>query len=292
MRIAIAAIASCVLAASAFGQTDTPFRLRLLVPAYFYPAGEGLKEWEKLFAAHDPAKGIEIVPIFNLDSGVPGETANEEYRKIVERAAAKKMHLLAYVSSKYGKAPIATVKQNIADYWKHYPELGGFFIDEQSSQAKDVPYYAEIREYTMTLTEWKETDDAPGRPRLVGNPGVPCAREYLSKDRKRIMDVAVVFESEDSGSTKDRVAAFKTFTNPAWAKSFAPERFAALVYDCDILRHMKRAKEQKIGWFYVTDAKGRNPWDRLPGYWTKEIAELTDINTPVKQRLNDETKPR
>lgn len=292
MRMALAAIASFVLVGSAFGQTDTPFRLRLLVPAYFYPAGDGLKEWDELFAAHDPVKGIEIVPIFNLDSGVPGDTANEEYRKIAKRAAAKKMHLLAYVSSKYGKAPIATVKQNIANYWKHYPELGGFFIDEQSSQAKDVPYYAEIREYVMAITKWKETDDAPGQPRLVGNPGVPCAQEYLLKDRKRIMDVVVVFESEDSGNTKDRVAAFKTYTNPVWAKTFAPERFAALVYDCDTLRHMKRAKEQKIGYFYVTDAKGNNPWNRLPSYWAKEIAELTDINAPAKSRLPDETKPR
>src|SRR5207248_2165984 len=53
---------------------DAP-RLRLLVPAYFYPGGEGLAEWERLLNAPDPAA---VVIIANTASG-PGKVADPNF---------------------------------------------------------------------------------------------------------------------------------------------------------------------------------------------------------------------
>jgi hypothetical protein len=41
--------------------------LKMLVPAYFYPAGDGLLEWDKLIEA---AKTTDIIAIMNPNSGV------------------------------------------------------------------------------------------------------------------------------------------------------------------------------------------------------------------------------
>src|SRR5262249_30845841 len=43
------------------GTAQASRRLRLLVPAYFYPAGEGMAEWNKLLAVPDPWAVVIIV---------------------------------------------------------------------------------------------------------------------------------------------------------------------------------------------------------------------------------------
>src|SRR5262245_57939330 len=71
--------------------------LRLLVPAYFYPAGEGLKDWERLLAA---AGRAPLVAVVNPASG-PGKAADPNYVKLLERAAKTKITLIGYVSTSY-----------------------------------------------------------------------------------------------------------------------------------------------------------------------------------------------
>src|SRR5262245_49389457 len=214
-------------AGAAPGQTDPPSPVRLLVPAYFYPAGEGLKEWDRLIQAHDPGRRIEIVPIININSGVPGDKVDVAYQKVIERAAEKKLHLLAYVATNYankdGKAPLDRVKQNISNYFKLYPRLGGLFVDEQSSQAKDLAYYREIRAHFLkTIGRADEDEPTGGKPLLVGNPGVPCAEEYLEKDKKRTMDLVVMYENVEAGNAGAGVVAFKDYGHQAWAMRLQP----------------------------------------------------------------------
>jgi hypothetical protein len=43
-------------------------------------------------------------------------------------------------------------------------------------------------------------------------------------------------------------------------------------------RHLARARDQKVGHVYVTDAGGANPWDRLPRYWDEEVAAVRRAN--------------
>jgi hypothetical protein len=38
------------------------------------------------------------------------------------------------------------------------------------------------------------------------------------------------------------------------------------------------AVEQKVGYCYVTDAGGANPWQRLPSYWDEEVAAVREAN--------------
>jgi hypothetical protein len=61
---------------------DISPRLRLLVPAYFYSAGESLKQWDRLLESPDPTA---VVVIANPDSG-PGKVAYPDYVRAIDRA--------------------------------------------------------------------------------------------------------------------------------------------------------------------------------------------------------------
>ncbi len=65
---------------------------------------------------------------------------------------------------------------------------------------------------------------------------------------------------------------------PEWTRRYPPSRIAALPYkvaDADGMRAcIREARERGVGTLYVTDADGRNPWERLPRYWSDEIGAL------------------
>jgi hypothetical protein len=233
-------------------------RVRLLVPAYFYPAGAGLKEWERLLAV--PAE-VGVVVIVNPASG-PGKEADPNYVKILERAG-KILHLtlIGYIPTSYGKRPPADVKADVDRWLRFYPGIGGIFFDEQASAADKVAYQAELYEYVRSRKELKL---------VVTNPGTVCAEGYLSRPAT---DVACLFEGPK---------AFDPSAFPEWVAKYAPAHVAAVSSQVGTAKAMREcvrtAVEKKVGFCYVTDAEGANPWDRLPRYWDEEVAVVREAN--------------
>ena len=116
-------------------------RLQLLIPAYFYPNGLGLRSWEGLI---DAASKVKIVVIANPSSG-PGDRRNTEYFLIINAASEKGIQVIGYVSTGYAEYSLSNVKQQIDHWFEFYPQIKGFFFDQQSTEARDVPFYLEIR---------------------------------------------------------------------------------------------------------------------------------------------------
>ena len=54
-----------------------------------------------------------------------------------------------------------------------------------------------------------------------------------------------------------------------------------LTYDVATAAKMREylalAAKQRVGWFFATDAKGANPWDRLPTYWREEVDAIAAL---------------
>ena len=71
----------------------------MLVPAYIYPAGDGLREWGRLI---DAASKVEIVAIANPDSG-PGNERNLDYAAVFTEASSRGITLVGYISTDYAK---------------------------------------------------------------------------------------------------------------------------------------------------------------------------------------------
>jgi hypothetical protein len=258
------------LFAVAPARAQAPARVRLLVPAYFYPAGEGLKQWQALIASHSPAGGVEIVAIVNINSGDPGKAVNPDYARVIQSASRKGVRLLAYVPTGYGKAPLGTVKEKVGAYFRLYPQLGGVFVDEQSTDgALAAAYYAPLRKHVLSLKRGAL---------VVGNPGTVCAESYLSGGEARAADVVVMYENSD------RTTPFSAYSPPAWVAKYPPERFAALVHTCSSLpKALAAARAKRVGYLFVTDLAGppppsNNPWGRLPSYWADELRRVAALN--------------
>jgi Spherulation-specific family 4 len=234
--------------------------VRLLVPAYFYPAGEGLKDWDRLIASADRTP---IVAIVNPASG-PGKRVDENYTKVFSKAQRTKAVLIGYVTLGYAKRPASAVKAEVDRWLELYPGTQGIFFDEQPSQAIDAATVGECIAYARGKL---------GRSALlVTNPGVVCAREYLGGDDG---SVACLFEHEKG---------FAAYRPPAWAKSVGAGRLAVLGYHVatkDQMRMFLRDSVEKLAAnVYVTDATiaNGNPWDRLPTYWDDEVNEAMALN--------------
>jgi hypothetical protein len=227
--------------------------LRLLVPAYFYPAEDGLAQWDRLFDS--PAAAATMV-IVNPNSG-PGTAGDPNYANVVKRARQKGTTVLGYVSTKYAARPLKDVKDDVDRWVRFYRGVQGIFFDEQASATEQVPYYVSLYEYVRKVS---------GLSLVVSNPGTACAEEYLARPAA---DIICLVESNKG---------FSGYRPPPWTAQYPTRRFAALLTGVDTSEHMKKCiqgmVERKIGACYVTEGRLPNPWDRLPRYWEAEAAAV------------------
>src|SRR5262249_14654262 len=151
------------------------------------------------------------------------------------------------------------------DRWiQFYPQLQGIFLDEQSSGEEEIPYYAAVRDaIRMRMGE---------KALIVTNPGTLCHARYVTE---RVTDVACIFEHHTG---------FDPFHRPQSAEKTPAARFAALPYQVGTAEKMQeyvaKGVREGLGYFYVTDDGGSNPWDRLPSYWAQEVEEVAKVNAP------------
>jgi hypothetical protein len=235
-----------------------PPRLTILVPAYFYPAGKGLQQWETLIAT---GLKTRIVAIVNPASG-PGERIDDNYVSVLNRARKAGITLIGYVSTRYAARPREEAERDVERWVRLYPNVQGFFFDEQASGTDKLDYYAALHA--------KARSTIPGAL-VVSNPGTACAEGYFSRPAA---DVVCVFENYQG---------FNTLTPPDWTRRYPPGRFAALPYGEETTATMKsyvgKAVGLGFGYLYVTDNASRaNPWDRLPAYWEEEVTLVRQIN--------------
>ena len=226
--------------------------VRLLVPAYFYPHGDGLRDWKRLIEAADR---VPILAIVNPASG-PGQGVDPNYSEVFRLAKRSQITLIGYVTLGYAKRPAPDVKAEV-DRWRSlYPDIRGIFFDEQPSGPEHVAFATECFAHARRSIAGAT---------LVTNPGVPCDPGYLAGPAP----IACLFEHHEG---------FDRYRLPAWAATRPPDGFAALLYRVETAAAMGRRLGEVIakgfGTLYITDAQGANPWDRLPSYWSEEVAEV------------------
>ncbi len=233
-------------------------KLGLLVPAYIYPGGEALKDWERLIAAADR---VPIIAIVNRDSG-PGKRVDKDLHAVLERSQRSKLTLIGYVALSYAGRPVADVKADVDGWLSLYPGmLGGIFFDEQPSQPSGIAYVAECAAYAR-----KRINNAT----IVSNPGTICAPEYLT------------IAGEPTICLFENKTGIDAYRPPSWRTKFRARQMAAVLYDVPTVEAMKRSLREMVqkrtGYVYVTDDAGPNPWVRLPSYWDDEVAAVAAEN--------------
>jgi hypothetical protein len=233
-------------------------KLQLLVPAYFYPTGPGLLAWHHLVEA---ASKVKIVVIANPESG-PGDQRNADYYPILQTARDRGVRVVGYVSTTYGNRRLPEVKLEIDRWVEFYPQINGFFFDQQSTEARHVAFYTVIRDYAR-----QKIKDAL----VITNPGAICDETYFAQ---AVSDVTCIFAGFEG---------FNQLSPPAPLWQYKPARFAALTYQITDAKAMRQvindAINKRIGYLYISDVpQGGNPWAQLPVYWDEEVEAVSRAN--------------
>ena len=115
-----------------------------------------------------------------------------------------------------------------------------------------------------------------GAGAVLTNPGTSCDRGYAAQPAS---DVISLFERERG---------FDELKLPDWTSRFPGSRFCAQVHNVateeQIRGSVRRTAELKIGYVFITDDVGPNPYDRLPSYWDAEVEAVRRLNLPPAKR--------
>jgi len=260
----VAAVPACTA-----GEAKPTPQLRLLVPAYFYPAGKGLEDWRRMAKA---AKDVPIIAIANPASG-PGKQVDPNYIAAIKLARDAGVTVIGYVSTSYAKRPLKDVQADVERWKDLYPRVNGIFLDEQASGKESVPYYSALA--TFAQVRWSKNPDVltvgHGDPLVVSNPGTVCAQEFVTP-----------WSGINLFCLQENRFGLERYQPPDWLKSVPPAQVLGLVYSEPSIARMRanvqEALRKRVGYHYVTDRTGANPWDGLPGYWELEVAELRRVN--------------
>ncbi len=227
-------------------------RWRVLVPAYFYPAGKGLEDWRRLEQA---AGRISLAVVVNPASG-PGRQVDPNYRQLVRRLQ-RRVVLLGYVATGYGGRSAEEVRRDIDRWLEFYPGIRGFFFDEQSRRQEHVPHYALLANYARARL--------PAAV-LVANPGTTFAPGYA---QWRTADVFCIYEGDQfPGYLAQR----------RWTRLPAGATPLVLWHGVDTaaeaMNLLGRTALPPGSYVFFTDDGRPNPWDRLPRYWGQLVRHL------------------
>lgn len=230
----------------------------LLVPAYFYPSNDpNLSLWDEMTAA--ASQGVGITAIMNPNSG-PSNAVNSDYTAAVGAFRAAGGKVIGYVPTGYGARDASAVLADVNAYQNFY-QIDGIFLDEMHNIAGTLPYYENLRTNISSInTNYK----------VFGNAGTNTLEGYMNT-----ADVLVTFENQTG---------YSTYTPDSWTNNYAANRFAHLLYNVSSSSEMQAnlalAASRNVGYIYVTNDSGANPWDTLPSYWNAEIAAVSAVPEP------------
>jgi hypothetical protein len=238
--------------------------IKLFVPSYFNSnqlKSDNKGEWNKLL---DDAKAGDVI-ILNPNSG-PGDSIEDGFKKVVERAEAKGIVMLGYIYTIHDRGKSTQKKRDTkeieADFAKYQSFYGikDIFFDELEIQPEGleptIAFYTQICQLVHTKG---------GTTTL--NPGTVVDEAFA-----KITDRIVVFESTYKSYKEKKKADF------GWSlKDEYKGKIVHLVYDTDDKSYadaIAKAKELKVSWLYVTSYTDPEPWSKLPSYWKSEIEQI------------------
>lgn len=161
------------------------------------------------------------------------------------------------MATNYAKRNLSLAKQEV-DNWKMFYKPEGIFFDEMTNDknANHVDYYLQLHNYAKGL-QFNFT---------VGNPGTDVDLAYVNA-----VDTIMIYEL--SGS-------FPSFSQYCGVHANYPKKkWGIFPYNLPSITDVREgilAAKNCVGFIYVTDDNGNNPWDTLPSY-LKELFSLLKI---------------
>lgn len=240
-------------------------RTGLLVPMYVYPANTHTNaEYNRLIELKRRFETVPIWVILNPASG-PGEQADANYTKAIDRLRGAGCVALGYVTTSYAKRKDADVRKDIDRWLSLYPKIHGVFFDEMIYEDTEAgaKYQAALNRYAHDVGCWP----------TVANPGAETPGRYFAAEAA---DVIVVHEG-NAWPKEERLKGdyFGGYSD------YPPFTRAVLLHSQEKLDHAAIQMARKYSrWLYVTEAvykpddpKLLNPWSRL----SRHVEDLCEM---------------
>lgn len=215
---------------------------QLVVPAYFYASST----WAQAADSKPPPTDM----ILDISGVGAGTEPDAHFTAVVRQVKAKGIAILGYISTVDGQRPAAQIETEARNY-KAWYGVTDIFLDRVSGAQPQAAYYRQLAGYIHQLSHGSS---------VWLNPGQYPDESYMS-----IGDVVMVFEGT--------YAQYLSLQVPGWADRYPASKFAHTIYDTPgsgLSQVLDLAASRNAGHVYVTDGSGSNPYDGLPGYWTRE----------------------
>lgn len=216
----------------------------ILIPFYIYPTEEAI---QPLLDAKLSHPNVSMRVIMNPDSGV-GTSIDPVYVSAITTLQAAGIQVAGYVYTNYDARLIADVTAEIT-LWQTWYNPDGIFLDAMGTSAT---YYGTATLFAKTL----------GMSFVVGNPGSNVNTSYTTE-----VDTVVI-------ANNNTLPNLNNYAN--WKSAQLPKTdVGMLVYNISVfpLDWIYQAREF-VGWFYVTDQGGMDPWGALPTYFDQLMEAL------------------
>jgi hypothetical protein len=230
----------------------------VIIPLYSYPDNN----WNNLIHEKRGYEPVPIIAIINPNNG-PG-IKNPEFVEGIQDLQHAGIMVLGYVPTGYGSRNSSSAVADINAY-KNWYKVDGIFFDEMSHSPGFESYYANLTKYTKNL----------GMTMTVGNPGVDTIPSYIGT-----VDNIVIHENSSLPSLE--------FLG-GWHSHYDKSNFSMISYDVSSMNstYVKLASKY-VGYIYVTEQSGPNPWEKLSSYFEELLSTLKfDTHVTEQHDAND-----
>jgi len=218
----------------------------VVVPLYTYPTDSS---WSSLIKIKQSHPLVPIVAIINPSSG-PGSSQDPNYVSGIHQLKGAGIVVLGYVHTSYGSRSVSVIQNEIRDY-KIWYGVNGIFFDEMSGLGTKLSYYKSLADFA----------NSEGFTMTMGNPGTVVASSLVG-----VFSNLCIYENPGMPSTHD-IDGYM---------SFGKHGFSYIAYGVSGIPSQSEIKGTTtyVGYIYITNLRGSNPYNGLPAYLQSEVAAL------------------
>src|SRR5438132_1980987 len=221
----------------------------IVIQLYTYPT-DGT--WDQIIQAKNAHPSVPIIAVINPSDG-PGPSFDSNYLAGIKKMQAAGVMVLGYVHTGFGYGGLrspAVLEAEISNY-KTWYNPNGIFFDEMANIPGDENYYTVLNTYTKSL----------GFTYTMGNPGTETLPSYIGT-----VDNIVIYESGGLPAISDLAG---------WHTQYSKSNFSYVAIGVGSLNTaFELQSSQYVGYIYITNDGGGNPYDTLPSYYGNEVALL------------------
>ena len=223
----------------------------LLFPFYIYPNAD----WVTL-ANIKKSTGTNVIVVINPASGSVS-TTDPNYVQGIKNLQAAGILVLGYINTDRGNVSPAIVETQMG-YYKNEYAVNGIFFDNMSVYSNEIEYYSGLAQSAKNF----------GFSHTAGNPGSSCDLGYTG-----VFTILNTYENAGLPSLTEIQSVCPLPQSQKYSITCHDTPSVSESYVLGIALY--------ASYCFFTDQTEPNPYDRLPSYFSQEMALLQPVATSI-----------